>query len=310
MSDERDESPVAGDATEAGGATDEADAAPTPPITKPPPADVSAVTPGDLPADVSAVTPVNAAVEPAGEPVATPTGPQSEPAAPEGETVAKPAGPAVPVREPARTPADPPTPPITKPPPADMPGATPVDAPAGPARAPASTPAEPTVTPAEPSGTPAAAPRADPPLAGAQISVPEPPVIIEPPSPDVALVGEAPRLPGEHRGGFGRLPTAPIDITPAPVHPADAEWAPTPAPPPRGLSAWALACSIIALAASLVVGWAFPIGLIGIVIGIVALRRPLESSAMAAWAIVLGTLSVLYSAGWLIYAAWVVGLIG
>ncbi|HET6302316.1 hypothetical protein [Microbacterium sp.] len=208
-----------------------------------------------------------------------------------------------------------PTPPITKPPPADAPDVTPVapatapvDRPAtAPVDQPAATLAQPTAAPA---GPPAAAAPAEPALTRPAVPSPGPPVIIEPPSPDVALVGEAPRLPGEHRGGFGRLPTAPIDITPAPVHSADAEWAPTPAPAPRTLSAWALACSIIGLAASLVVGWAFPIGLIGIVLGIVALRRPLESSAVAAWAIVLGTLSVLYSAGWLIYAAWEVGLIG
>ena len=232
MSDEREEPAVAG------GATGDTQAAPTPPITKPPPADRSV----------------------APQPVASPAD------------------------DAASASANPPTPPITKPPPADR-----LEAP----------PAEP-VAPAP----------ARPPLASPPTASPGPPVIIEPPSPDVALVGEAPRLPGEHRGGFGRLPTAPVDITPAPVHPADAEWAPTPAPPPRTASAWALACSIIGLGASLVVGWAFPIGLIGIVLGIVALRRPLESSAVAAWAIALGTLSVLYSAGWLIYAAWEVGLIG
>ncbi len=137
-----------------------------------------------------------------------------------------------------------------------------------------------------------------------------PAVVVGPPSPDVALVGEATRLPGEHRGGFGRLPTAPIDIPPAPIHSADAEWAPTPAPPPRTLAAWALVTSVIGLAASLMVGWAFPVGIIGIVLGIVALRRPLESSAVAAWAIVLGTVSILYSAGWLVFAAWEAGLIG
>ena len=54
---------------------------------------------------------------------------------------------------------------------------------------------------------------------------------------------------------------------------------------------------------SLFVGWGFPIGLVGVVSAILALRRPLESRAVAVWALVLGIVSVLYSAGWLLFAA-------
>ena len=54
---------------------------------------------------------------------------------------------------------------------------------------------------------------------------------------------------------------------------------------------------------SLFVGWGFPIGLVGVVSAILALRRPLESRAVAVWALVLGLVSVLYSAGWLLFAA-------
>lgn len=140
-----------------------------------------------------------------------------------------------------------------------------------------------------------------------------PDVTVSGPSPDVAPVGEASRLPGEHRGGFSRLPTAPVEVPLGgrdPQDPQDDAWAPTPAPPARGMAAWALACAIIGLALSFVVGWGFPIGIIGIVTGIVALRRPLESTQASIWAISLGSLSVLYSAGWLWYAAVQAGLIG
>lgn len=142
---------------------------------------------------------------------------------------------------------------------------------------------------------------------------------VEPPSPDVALPSDASPLPGAHRGGFQRLPTAPVPLTTesAPVEPgADvsppvAQWlAPAPAAPRRGLAAWALAFSIGGLAASLYVGWGFPIGLVGILSGILALRRPLESRALAGWAIVLGAVSVVYSAGWLVYAAGRANLFG
>jgi len=72
----------------------------------------------------------------------------------------------------------------------------------------------------------------------------------------------------------------------------------------------AAALSIGGLLASLFVGWAFPLGLVGVVSAILALRRPLESRAVAAWALVLGVVSVLYSAGWLLYAASQANLFG
>ena len=147
----------------------------------------------------------------------------------------------------------------------------------------------------------------------AEPAPPAPPAAVEPPSPDVTLAEEASPLPGMHRGGFQRLPTAPIDvrIETAPSEPGTedeggpvAEWLmPTPAPPRRGLAAWALAFSIGGLLASLFVGWGFPIGLVGIVTAILALRRPLESRAVAVWALVLGIVSVLFSAGWMLFAA-------
>lgn len=142
----------------------------------------------------------------------------------------------------------------------------------------------------------------------------------EPPSPEVTLAADASPLPGAHRGGFSRLPTAPVDVTTtsAPAEPgADAEGSPpvqwlTPAAstsPPR-LAPWALAFSVAGLVVSLFVGWGFPIGLVGAVTALVALRRPLESRSIAVWALVLGLASVIYSAGWLLWAASRTNLLG
>jgi hypothetical protein len=142
---------------------------------------------------------------------------------------------------------------------------------------------------------------------------------VEAPSPDVELAQEASPLPGEHRGGFSRLPTAPVPVTveTAPAEPggefsADAgDWvAPDGDAFSRGLAGWALAFGIIGLIVSLFVGWGFPIGLVAVVSAIIALRRPLESRAVAVWAIALGTVSILYSAGWLLFGAMRANLFG
>jgi hypothetical protein len=149
---------------------------------------------------------------------------------------------------------------------------------------------------------------------------PTPEAVVEPPSPDVTLASEASPLPGVHRGGFLRLPTAPVAITTqiAPAEPGTAddpapvlEWyVPEPEAPHRGLAAWALVFAIMGLVVAFFVGWGFPIGLVAIVSAILALRRPLESRGVAVWALCLGTLSVLYSAGWLLFAAGQASLFG
>ncbi len=140
---------------------------------------------------------------------------------------------------------------------------------------------------------------------------PPAPPIIQPPSPDVAPVAADTTLPGMHRGGFTRLPTAPVDITTAiaPSEPGTerdlaVDWfVPQLGGSRRGIAAWALGFSITGLVVSLFVGWGFPIGIVGIVSAILALRRPLESTRMAVWALVLGVASLVYSAGWLTFAA-------
>ncbi|GAA5200519.1 hypothetical protein [Microbacterium jejuense] len=142
---------------------------------------------------------------------------------------------------------------------------------------------------------------------------------VEPASPDIDIVPASSMLPGEHRGGFFRLPTAPVAVTTqsAPAEPtndltaASAQWLASDEPGiHRGLAGWALAFAIIGLIVSLFVGWGFPIGLVAVVSAVFALRRPLESRAVAVWAIVIGSVSILYSAGWLLYAALRANLFG
>jgi len=132
------------------------------------------------------------------------------------------------------------------------------------------------------------------------------PAAVEPPSPDVAPVEPESALPGTHRGGFERWPTAPVGVTPtvtAPDLDAPLMWAPAePSQPARGMAAWALGFGIVALVVAMFVGWGFPIGLVAIITAIIALRRPLESRTAAVWALVLGAVSLLYSAGWLLFA--------
>ena len=136
------------------------------------------------------------------------------------------------------------------------------------------------------------------------------------PSPEVELgLGhpaqvDGPALPGEHRGGFQRLPTAPVDVPATDVGPSEDveplpeyEWVGT--EQVHGtLSAWALGLAVVALAASFFVGWTFPLGIAGVIVSIVALRRPWDSRFMAVWALGLSILSILYSAGWLVWLAY------
>lgn len=81
-------------------------------------------------------------------------------------------------------------------------------------------------------------------------------------------------------------------------------WAPAAPPAPRrGAGAWALFFAIVGLIAALFVGWGFPICIVAIVTAAFALRRPVESRAVAGWALALGLLGLLYCAGWLAWGA-------
>ena len=159
------------------------------------------------------------------------------------------------------------------------------------------------VAPASPDPAPAPSRSPEPGAPAPRLPVPA----VEEPSADVVRPDAESALPGAHRGGFFRLPTAPVAITieRAPALPgeeglASERWDMAQPPPRRGLGAWALGFSIVGLVFSLFVGWGFPIGVVGVVAAILALRRPLESRAVAVWALVLGAASILYSAAWLL----------
>ncbi|ALJ19117.1 hypothetical protein [Microbacterium sp. No. 7] len=130
---------------------------------------------------------------------------------------------------------------------------------------------------------------------------------IEPPSPDVVSQAQDAVLPGAHRGGYRRELTGPVDIV-VPVHvdPSDVpdvRWAPPPAPPPPRSAGWSLMFAVLALLVSLLVGWGFLIGMLAVGLAIAALRRPWERRGIAIWALCLGILSLVYSAGWLWWAS-------
>ncbi len=102
-----------------------------------------------------------------------------------------------------------------------------------------------------------AAPSAEhPPTAPPAASALFPQAAVEPPSPDVAPVEAESALPGMHRGGFERWPTAPVGVMPIPSAPdldAPVQWAAVePTAPTRGMAAWALGFAIAALVVSLV----------------------------------------------------------
>ncbi len=116
------------------------------------------------------------------------------------------------------------------------------------------------------------------------------------------------------RRGFSRLPTAPVNLPTTLSGPGVEddlpEWEPVaPAVPAassrgidRGYAGWALGFAISGLVVSLVVGWGFVIGVVAIVAGVLALLHPRDSRAVAIWAIVLASVSLIYSAGWFVFA--------
>ncbi len=126
--------------------------------------------------------------------------------------------------------------------------------------------------------------------------------VLDAPSEDVAGISDDSALPGEHRGGFHRAMTQPVDVGETGTGTAPVQWAPTPAPLPHS-AGWALTFAILGLIVSFLVGWAFLIGLVGAGLAIAALLRPWESRGMAVWALCLSVLSVIYSAGWLWWAS-------
>ncbi|MGP3535713.1 hypothetical protein ACTU3I_13025 [Microbacterium sp. RD1] len=125
---------------------------------------------------------------------------------------------------------------------------------------------------------------------------------IEPPSDDVERAAATSRVPGSPHDGFRQLPTAPVIVSvQGPVEGEHVEWEPAPARR-ASIGPWALGLAIAALAGSLLVGWMLPLGVAAVIAAIVTLRRAGESRAVGVWSLVLAALSLVYSAGWLLWA--------
>jgi hypothetical protein len=124
---------------------------------------------------------------------------------------------------------------------------------------------------------------------------------LEAPSADVQADAPSSALPGEHRGGFQREMTAPVPVT-EPVR-VPTEVASEPAGSLPRSAPWAMLFAVLGLGVSLLVGWGFLIGCVGVGLAITALRRPWERRGVAVWALCLSLLSLAYSAGWLWWAS-------
>lgn len=143
-------------------------------------------------------------------------------------------------------------------------------------------------------------------------AAPTPPTRIERASEEVEQHPAAsPRLPGARREGYSKFPTGPVGIEPVVVSgpdidaPDDAEWEPTTDAATiddTRLAPWALLAAIVALGASFFVGWGIPVAVVAVIAAIMSLRRPVESRAIARWALVLGLCATVYSLGWLVWA--------
>ncbi|MFD5213410.1 hypothetical protein [Microbacterium sp. NPDC058345] len=134
---------------------------------------------------------------------------------------------------------------------------------------------------------------------------------IEGPTPEVEKPQGSASLPGAAKG-YGKLPTGPVSVEPVATGPiadvdafADTGWAPA-VPEPADdakLAPWALFAAIVALATSMFVGWGIPVAIVAVIAATMSLRRPVENREVAIWALVLGIVATLFSAGWLIWAA-------
>jgi len=145
---------------------------------------------------------------------------------------------------------------------------------------------------------------------------PATPPRVEPPRPEVARPEGAARIPGAPRTGYTKLPTGPVGVEPVVVSgpDPDAVGAPAATWEPTGtvtteiiedttrLAPWALLASIVALIASFFVGWGVPVAIVAVIAAIMSLRRPVESRAIAGWALALGLCATVYSLGWLVWA--------
>lgn len=69
----------------------------------------------------------------------------------------------------------------------------------------------------------------------------------------------------------------------------------------KGFGGTATVLGSAALLGALIAGWFIPVALVAIVVGIVAVRRPMESTVLGGWGIALGAIATVYSIGWLVF---------
>ncbi|MDQ1083028.1 MULTISPECIES: hypothetical protein [Microbacterium] len=96
-----------------------------------------------------------------------------------------------------------------------------------------------------------------------------------------------------------RMPTAQLEMAAFGDHLIP--YVPPVPPAPRSLAPWALGLAILALTASFFTGWLLLLGVVALVFSALSLRRAHDSRGVAAWAMVLAVLSLLFSVGWLIW---------
>ena len=141
---------------------------------------------------------------------------------------------------------------------------------------------------------------------------------IDSPGPEVERPASTARMPGAPREEYTRMPTGPVGIEPVVTSgPADTagtpvvQWAPEPEVTDNTrLAPWALVAAIVALVTSWFVGWGIPLAIVAVIAAIMSLRRPVESRAIAIWALVLGLAATIFSLGWLIWAAQRLAVLG
>ncbi|MCM3503462.1 hypothetical protein M3667_16450 [Microbacterium sp. P26] len=96
-----------------------------------------------------------------------------------------------------------------------------------------------------------------------------------------------------------RLPTAQLEMAAFGDHVIP--YVPPAPPAPPSLAPWALAAAILALVASFFTGWLLPLGAVAVILSTVSLRRPHDSTRVGVWSLCLSLLSIVFSAGWLIW---------
>ncbi|WP_052460301.1 hypothetical protein [Microbacterium gorillae] len=123
------------------------------------------------------------------------------------------------------------------------------------------------------------------------------------PAEDVDAYAERLQARTEELFGTGAIPiqrpaTGPVRTPPVARRTDEAAWT-EPTLVRKGLGGSAFSFAVSALIGSFFMGWLAPVAVLSLVLGILAVRRPAESSRLGAWAIGLSILALVYSAGWI-----------